>query len=377
MGRATAASAPGYREGMPATVPLFSPLAILGVELRNRIWVSPMCQYSVEEQDGIPVDWHLVNLGQFAVGGAGLVFTEATAVSPEGRITPQDTGIWNDAQRDAWRPIVAFLHAQGAAAGIQLAHAGRKGSAWRPWAAQVGSVPAELGGWRTLAPSTIAYEGYDTPAALETAGIDAVVEDFRAAARRSVDAGFDVIEVHAAHGYLVHEFLSPLSNQRDDDYGGSLANRARLLLRIVTAVREAAPTTPIFVRLSATDWVDGGWSPEDTARVAEWAREAGADFFDISSGGLVANVHYATGPGYQVHLAERVRELSGVDVSAVGVITTAVQANELVASGRIEAVMIGREFLRDPHFPLRAARDLGVELDYWPEQYLRAHWPRS
>ncbi|MGK2853447.1 MAG: NADH:flavin oxidoreductase/NADH oxidase [Microbacteriaceae bacterium] len=372
-----AASTRGYRETVPATFPLFSPLTIRDVELRNRILVSPMCQYSVEEQDGIPVDWHLVNLGQFAVGGAGLVFTEATAVSPEGRITPQDTGIWNDAQRDAWQPIVAFLHARGAAAGIQLAHAGRKASTWRPWAAQVGSVPAELGGWQTLAPSPSAYEGYDSPAALETAGIDAVVEDFRAAARRSVDAGFDVIEVHAAHGYLVHEFLSPLSNQRDDDYGGGLENRARLLLRIVTAVREAAPSTPVFVRLSATDWVDGGWSPEDTAQVAGWAREAGADFFDISSGGLIASVRYATGPGYQVHLAERVRELSGVDVSAVGMITTAAQANELVASGRVNAVMIGREFLRDPHFPLRAAHELGVELDYWPEQYLRARWPHG
>jgi len=353
---------------------LFTPLTVRDLELRNRAWVSPLCQYSVEAEDGVPVAWHLVNLGQFASGGAGLVFTEATAISAEGRISPQDTGIWTDEQREAWRPIVDFIHSQGAAAGIQLAHAGRKASTWRPWAPERGSVPAHAGGWTAVAPSAVAFVGYAEPVALDGGGIDQVVEDFRAAAIRSVDAGFDVLEVHAAHGYLLHQFLSPLSNERTDEYGGSLENRARLLLRVVAAVREVAPTSPVFVRFSASDWVEGGWSPEDTAQVASWAREVGADFFDISSGGLIAGVHYETGPGYQVHLAERVREVGEVAVNAVGMITSGAQADELISSGRVDAVMIGREFIRDPHFALRAAHELGVELDYWPSQYVRARW---
>jgi 2,4-dienoyl-CoA reductase-like NADH-dependent reductase (Old Yellow Enzyme family) len=337
-----------------------------------------MCEYSVEKQDGVPTDWHLVHLGSFARGGAGLVFTEATAVSPEARIAPEDTGIYTDQQRDAWARIVAFIHSQGSAAGIQLAHAGRKASTWRPWAAERGSVPESAGGWTAVAPSAVAFDGYAVPRELDKAGIDRIVSDFAAAARRAVDAGFDVIELHAAHGYLLHQFLSPLSNFRTDEFGGSLENRARLLLRVVEAVRaEVGEDVPLFVRLSATDWAEGGWDREQTATVADWAKDAGADFFDISSGGLVAGTTIPLGPGYQVPLADFVKHASSVEVSAVGLITDARQAEEIVASGKADAVMLARALLRDPHFPLRAAHELGVDLDYWPDQYLRAKWPAA
>jgi len=352
---------------------LFDPLVIRSVEARNRVWVAPMCQYSVEREDGVPVDWHLVNLGGFARGGAGLVFTEATAVSPEGRISPQDTGIWNEEQRDAWAPIAAFIRSQGAVPAIQLAHAGRKGSTFRPWAAQHGTVPPELGGWQPVAPSAIAFEGYAQPRALETVELDGVVEAFVAASLRAIEAGFEVLEIHAAHGYLLHEFLSPLSNQRTDAYGGSLDNRARLLLEIVRAVRAAVgEAVPLFVRFSATDWADDGWDETQTAIVAGWAAEAGADFFDISSGGLVAHQSITAGPGYQVPFTEHIRAAAEVPASAVGLITEARQAADIVDSGRADAVMLARELLRDPNFALRAAGELGVDVDYWPPQYLRA-----
>lgn len=352
---------------------LFDPLVIRSVEIRNRVWAAPMCQYSVEREDGVPVDWHLVNLGGFARGGAGLVLTEATAVSPEGRISPQDTGIWNDEQRDAWARIVAFIRSQGAVPAIQLAHAGRKASTFRPWAAERGTVPPELGGWQPVAPSAIAFEGYAQPRALETAELAGVVEAFVAAALRAIAAGFEVLEIHAAHGYLLHEFLSPLSNRRTDAYGGSLENRARLLLEIVRAVRaEVGEPVPLFVRFSATDWADDGWDETQTAIVAGWAAEAGADFFDISAGGLVAHQRITVGPGYQVPLTEHIRAAAEVQASAVGLITEARQAAEIVDSGRADAVLLARELLRDPNFALRAAGELGVDVDYWPPQYLRA-----
>jgi 2,4-dienoyl-CoA reductase-like NADH-dependent reductase (Old Yellow Enzyme family) len=355
---------------------LFAPMTLRGVTLRNRIWVAPMCQYSADLEDGMPSDWHLVHLGAFAQGGAALVITEATAVSPEGRISPQDLGLWNDAQLVAFSRITAFLHSQGAAAGIQLAHAGRKASSFRPWAAERGTVPAESGGWSTVAPSAVAFPGLDTPAALTAAQLDEVVEHFVAASRRSISAGFDVLEIHAAHGYLLHQFLSPLSNRRDDEYGGSLENRARLLLRIVTGIREAVgDDVPLFVRLSATDWVEGGWNEQETATVSQWALDAGADLFDISSGGNVAGATVPMGPGYQVPLASFVKSDAGVRVSAVGLITTPAQANHIVSSGQADAVMLARELLRDPHFALRAAHELGEPIDYWPSQYLRGAWP--
>jgi 2,4-dienoyl-CoA reductase-like NADH-dependent reductase (Old Yellow Enzyme family) len=353
-------------------IPLFRPHTIRSVTFRNRVWVTPMCQYSVDAFDGVPTDWHLVHLGSFARGGAGLVMTEATGISPEGRITAEDTGIWNEAQRDAWARIVAFVHGQGAVAGIQLQHAGRKASVYREWDTRKGTRPIAEGGWQTVAPSAVPFEGYAAPVALDEAGIQKVVADFAAAARRAVDAGFDLVEIHAAHGYLLHQFLSPLANRRTDDWGGSLENRARLLLDTVTAVRkEVGDDVPVFVRFSATDWMPGGWDADQTATVAGWARDAGADLFDISSGGVVPAMRIPLGPGYQVPLAAHIRHTSGVEVNAVGLITGAEQANDIVASGQADAVMMGREMLRDPHFALRAAHELGAAIDYWPPQYLR------
>lgn len=357
---------------------LFTPLTLRNVTLRNRIWVAPMCEYSVEKQDGVPTTWHLVHLGGFAKGGAGLIITEATAVSQEGRISPQDTGIWNAEQQDAWSPIVEFLHAQGAVAGIQLAHAGRKGSTYRPWAEKHGTVPASEGGWTPVAPSAIPFTGFATPIALDAEGIVKVVNDFVSGARRAIDAGFDVLELHAAHGYLLHQFLSPLSNERADQYGGSLENRARLLLEIVSAVRaEVGADVPLFVRFSASDYAEGGWTKEQTAIVADWARDAGADLFDVSSGGNVSGVRIPLGPGYQVPFADFVKHESNVEVAAVGLITDAAQAEQILASGKADAIMLGRAIMRDPHFALRAAHELGHELDYWPAQYLRAKWPEA
>ncbi|WP_334147125.1 NADH:flavin oxidoreductase/NADH oxidase [Microbacterium sp.] len=351
---------------------LFSPLTIRSLTLRNRLWVSPMCMYSAE--DGVVQEWHHTHLTQFASGGAGLIIAEATAVVPEGRISPRDAGIWTDEQRDAWAPIVEAIHDRGAAAGIQLAHAGRKASTWWPWADAQGSVPADQGGWTTVAPSASAFQGFAEPEALEAAGIDALVTAFADAANRALDAGFDVLELHSAHGYLLHEFLSPLSNRRDDEYGGSLENRARLLLRVIDAVREAAgDTVPLFVRISATDHAEGGFTPEEAARVGEWATEHGADLIDVSSGGLVAHQQISVFPGYQVPLAESVRQGGRIPVSAVGLITAAEQAEQVLAEGAADAIFAGREWLRDPHFALRAAHELGVEVA-WPPQYERAHW---
>ena len=343
--------------------------------MRNRIWVAPLCQYSVDLEDGVPTEWHLVHLGSFARGGAGLVMSEATAVSAEGRISAEDTGIYTDAQRDAWARIVDFIASQGAVPGIQLAHAGRKASVFREWGADKGTRPIAAGGWQSVAPSAIAFDGYDAPLELDARDIRRVVDDFTTAARRSVDAGFRVLEIHAAHGYLLHQFLSPLSNVRLDSYGGSLENRARLLLDIVRSVRaEVGGSVAVLVRFSATDYTEGGWDVSQTATVAGWARAAGADLFDISSGGLVTGVTIPVGPGYQVGFAAEVKATSDVAVTAVGLITTAEQADEIISSGQADAIMMGREMMRDPHFALRAAHQLGVDIDYWPPQYLRARW---
>lgn len=351
---------------------LFSPLSIRSSAFRNRLWVSPMCMYSAV--DGVVQEWHHTHLAQFASGGAGLIVAEATAVVPEGRISPRDAGLWNDEQRDAWAPIVEVIHSRGAAAGIQLAHAGRKASTWWPWADERGSVPETDGGWTTTAPSAIAFEGFAAPVALDAAGIDAVVAGFAAATRRALDAGFDVLEVHGAHGYLLHQFLSPLSNLRDDEYGGSLENRARLLLRVVDAIREVAgDDVPVFVRISATDHAEGGFTPEEAATVSTWATEHGADLIDVSSGGLVAHQQISVFPGYQVPLAESVRQGGRIPVSAVGLITAAEQAEQVLADGAADAIFAGREWLRDPHFALRAAHELGADIT-WPPQYERAHW---
>ncbi|WP_315069092.1 NADH:flavin oxidoreductase/NADH oxidase [uncultured Microbacterium sp.] len=349
---------------------LFSPLRIRSVDFRNRLWVSPMCMYSAV--DGVAQEWHHTHLVQFASGGAGLIIAEATAVAPEGRISPRDLGLWDDEQRDALAPIVQAIHDRGAHAGIQLAHAGRKASTWWPWAPERGSVPAADGGWTTSAPSAIAFDGFDEPVALDLAGIDRVVDAFASAARRATDAGFDVLEVHGAHGYLLHQFLSPLSNLRGDEYGGSLENRARLLLRVVDAVREAVGAdVPLFVRISATDHADGGFTPEEAAIVGDWAAQRGADLIDVSSGGLVAHQRISVFPGYQVPLAETVRQGGRIPVSAVGLITAAAQAEQVLSEGAADAIFAGREWLRDPHFALRAAHELDAEI-VWPPQYERA-----
>jgi 2,4-dienoyl-CoA reductase-like NADH-dependent reductase (Old Yellow Enzyme family) len=355
---------------------IFDPLDIRDVHVRNRLWVPALCQYSVLARDGVPTDWHLVHLGSFAQGGAGLILAEATGVTPEGRISPHDTGIWNDEQVAAWRRVTDFAHTQGAVIGLQLAHAGRKASVWPEWGSPAhGTMTPDEGGWQTVSASAVAFEGYAPPRALALDELPDVVAAFAAGARRALEAGFDLVELHAAHGYLLHQFLSPLSNHREDAYGGPLENRARLLLDIVRAVRtEVGDAVPVFVRFSASDYSEGGWDAEQTATVAGWARDAGADFFDISSGGLMAGVRIPLGPGYQVPFAEFVRATAEVPVNAVGLITEAAQAQQIVSSGQADAVMLGRESMRDPHFPLRAAHELGIELDYWPQQYLRARW---
>jgi len=349
---------------------LFDEWTIGDVVLRNRIGVSPMCQYS--SIDGVPNEWHVVHLGSRAVGGAGLVIAEATAVSPEGRITPADTGLWNDAQRNAWARIAAFASAHGAAPGIQLAHAGRKASCAVPWRGGR-QLSLDEGGWTTVAPSAIAFHDGDVaPHALDAAGIARVVADFRAAAVRAREAGFRVVEIHAAHGYLLHEFLSPLSNRRDDGYGGSLANRARILREVVAAVREVWPQPrPLFVRVSATDWVDGGWDIDECVELARWLGDDGVDLVDCSSGGLVAHARIPSTPGYQVGFAARIRREARIATAAVGLITTPRQAQDIVAADEADLVLLAREHLRDPYFACRAAAELGATI-VAPEQYQRA-----
>jgi 2,4-dienoyl-CoA reductase-like NADH-dependent reductase (Old Yellow Enzyme family) len=350
---------------------LFDSLVIRDIKFANRVFVSPMCQYS--STDGRANDWHFVHLGSRAVGGAGLVLTEATAVLPEGRISPQDLGIWSDDHIEPLARIVRFIQEQGSVAGMQLAHAGRKANTYRPWDGQ-GRVPETEGGWdKVLAPSAVAFaDHYPLPQAASKQEIQRIVEAFGDAARRACEAGFRVVEIHAAHGYLIHEFLSPLSNQRTDAYGGSFENRTRILREIVAAVRRAWPErAPVFVRISATEWVDGGWDVQQSIELARQVKELGVDLIDCSSGGNVAQAKIPVGPGYQTAFAERIRRESGVMTGALGMITSAVQAEHILATGQADAVVIAREMLRDPYWPLRAARELGQAIS-WPVQYLRA-----
>ena len=358
----------------PEPVHLFSPFEIRGVRLPNRVVVSPMCQYSSE--DGFASDWHLVHLGSRAVGGAGLLFVEATAVSPEGRITPGDMGLWKDAHIPNLKRIVDFAHSQGAYMGIQLAHAGRKASMHKPWEAEAQATPEE-GGWlNVVGPSAIRFnDTYPLPVELDEAGIEKVVADFALAAVRARVAGFDVIELHSAHGYLIHEFLSPLSNRRADSYGGSLENRARLLLEVVQAVRRQW-AGPLFVRISATDWAEGGWDIDESVELSRMMKAAAVDLIDASSGGLVPYAKIPAGPGFQVPFAARIRSEAGIPTAAVGMITDAVQADQLVRNGDADLVLLAREMLRDPSWALHSAAKLSKQAS-WPVQYLRAAPPGS
>ena len=352
------------------TAPLFSPFQIRSVVFPNRIGVSPMCEYSSE--DGFANDWHLVHLGARAQGGAGLVMLEASAVTPEGRISIGDLGIWKDEHIDKLAQIVRFIHSQGSRAGIQLAHAGRKASMTVPFGGERLLTPEE-GRWQTVAPSAIAFsESYSVPKALDQAEIAGVVSAFADAAKRADTAGFDFVEIHGAHGYLLHEFLSPLSNQRTDQYGGSFENRARLPLEITDAVRTAWPEhLPLFVRISATDWADGGWTPDESVELGRRLREHGVDLVDVSSGGLVPHAKIPAGPGFQVPFAERVRKEAGIPTAAVGLITEPQQANDIIANGQADIVLLAREMLRDPYWAVHAAETLR-DAATWPVQYLRA-----
>jgi 2,4-dienoyl-CoA reductase-like NADH-dependent reductase (Old Yellow Enzyme family) len=350
---------------------LFDPLTIRGMTFANRVFVSPMCQYS--SQDGYANDWHFVHLGSRAVGGAALVMTEATAVLPEGRISPQDLGIWDDGHIEMLGRIVSFIHEQGSIAGMQLAHAGRKASTRRPWEAP-GAIPEAEGGWKkVVGPSALPFaDTYPMPQALTPDGIQEVVAGFASAARRACQAGFRVIEIHAAHGYLIHEFLSPLSNRREDKYAGSFENRTRLCREVVAAVRSAVPKElPLFLRISATDWVDGGWDIDESVQLAGELKPMGVDLIDCSSGGNVPHAKIPVGPGYQTAFAERIRHQTGIMTGAVGMIMSPVQAEHIIQTGQADAVIMAREFLRDPYWPLRAARELEQSIA-WPVQYLRA-----
>jgi len=373
----TESTRPGPASPQPASplVPrpsLFSPFAVRGVALRNRIVVSPMCEYS--STDGFANDWHLVHLGARAVGGAGLVMTEATAVTADGRISPEDLGIWSEAHVPMVARIVRFVETQGAVAGIQLAHAGRKASTYRPWAGRSGAIAVADGGWRPVwAPSAVPFApDYAEPIALTTEGIGSIVTAFAAAARRALAAGFRVVEIHAAHGYLLQEFLSPLSNQRTDSYGGSFDNRTRFIREVVSGVRDVWPTDrALFVRVSATDWVDGGWTLDDSIALARQLAPLGVDLVDCSSGGNTLTIHAPIGAGYQVPLAAAVRREAGVATGAVGLITDPAQADMIIRQNAADLVFLARELLRDPYWPLHAARALGVDIP-WPVQYQRA-----
>ncbi len=349
---------------------LFAALRLRELELKNRIGVSPMCEYSAK--DGHPTSWHLVHLGSRAVGGAALVMTEATAVQASGRISPADTGMYLDSHVESWRPIVDFVREQGAVPGMQLAHAGRKASTAAPWQGGLKVAPGE-GGWEPVAPSAVAFDTtYAQPRALTIAEIDQIVEDFRAAARRALAAGFQVVEVHAAHGYLAHEFLSPLSNLRTDEYGGSLENRMRFPLRVAKAVRETWPEEwPVFVRISATDWKEGGWDLPQSIELCKRLKALGIDLIDVSSGGLLPGVKIPLGPGYQVKFAEAIRRGAGIATGAVGLLTDPAQAETVLATEQADMVFLARELLRDPYWPRRAAQELGVKIKA-PVQYERA-----
>ena len=354
---------------------IFDPLPIRGITLRNRIVVSPMCEYSSE--DGFANDWHLVHLGSRAVGGAGLVFTEAAAVTPEGRISPEDLGIWSNAHIEFLSRITRFLKSQGAVPAMQLAHAGRKGSTYKPGRGN-GAIPVNKGGWVPISPSAIAFaDNYPTPRAMSSEEIHGVIEAFTQAAQRALDAGFLVLEIHAAHGYLLHEFLSPLSNHRTDEYGGSFENRTRLVREIVAATRAVMPDRlPLFIRVSATDWKEGGWDVDQSVELAKHLAPMGVDLVDCSSAGLAQDQKIILGPGYQVPFSERIRRDAGVMTGAVGLIETKEQVAEILVNGKADLVFMAREFLRDPYWPLHAAFELKSKTS-WPLQYLRAAPPES
>lgn len=351
-------------------VNLFCPLKLREIELKNRIAVSPMCQYS--SKDGFANEWHLVHLGSRAVGGASLILTEATAVSPEGRITIDDLGIWKDEHIGYLKIITDFILKQNSVPGIQLAHAGRKSNRTSQWKGDRALAPSE-GGWDTVAPSAIPFSDDSAfPSELTTEGIRKVINDFKSAAIRALKAGFRVVEIHAAHGYLVHEFMSPLTNKRTDDYGGSFDNRIRLLLDIVAAIRSVWPDGyPLMARISSIDWRDDGWKIEDSIKLATILKEKRVDLLDCSSGGAVHGLAIPSGPGYQVKFSEQIREKAGILTGTVGIITTPEQANEIISSEKADLVLMAREFLRDPYFPLKAAMELGEDAQ-WPVQYERA-----
>jgi len=346
---------------------LFSPFRLRDCECRNRIFVSPMCQYSAD--DGVANHWHLVHYGSRATGGAGLIIIEATAVMPEGRISPADLGLWNDHHVDALKPITEFIKSQGCVPAIQLAHAGRKSCTDSPWLGGKPISPTE-GGWQPLAPSTLPFtEVHTEPRSMSMQDIDNVVTAFSTAAQRAREAGFDVIEIHMAHGYLLHEFLSPISNQREDEYGGSFDNRIRLPLRVVQAVREVwSEHLPVFVRISATDWIEDGWDLEQSVKLATMLKDNGVDLIDCSSGGLVADAPIPAGPGYQTPFARTIRREANIATGAVGIITEAAQAEQIIATGLADVVIMGRQFLRDPYWPLHAAQQLHIDIP-WPNQY--------
>jgi 2,4-dienoyl-CoA reductase-like NADH-dependent reductase (Old Yellow Enzyme family) len=350
---------------------LFDPLTLRDVTLRNRIAVSPMCQYSAEE--GRANDWHLVHLGSRAVGGAGLVVFEATAVEPRGRISPGDLGLWDDGQIEPLARIVRFVEAQGAVPCLQIAHAGRKASTHAPWEEGGAPIPESRGGWRVVGPSAVPFApGHPVPEALDPAGIAAVLRAFAEATRRAVAAGFRALEVHAAHGYLIHQFLSPLANRREDAYGGSFERRTRLAREVVSAVREAWPERlPLLVRISATDWADGGWTVEESVQLARAFRDLGVDLIDTSSGGMAATARVPVGAGYQTAFAERIRREAGIATGAVGMITSPEQADHVLRTGQADVVLLARELLRDPYWPLHAAARVHGAIE-WPRQYLRA-----
>ncbi|GAB3563681.1 NADH:flavin oxidoreductase/NADH oxidase [Spelaeicoccus albus] len=351
---------------------LFEPYRLRGITFPNRIWLAPMCQYS--SIDGLPNDWHLVHLGARVTGGFGLVLTEAAAVVPEGRISPQDAGIWNDEQADAWKRITDFAHEHGTPIGIQLAHAGRKASTYRPWDARTGSVPISDGGWQTLAPSSVPFDGFKEPAAMSPAEIADTIQAFVDAAQRADAAGFDVVELHAAHGYLLHQFLSPLSNERNDEYGGDFEGRIRLVVETASAVRAAWPDhKPLLVRISGTDWHEGGWTIEESTELGRRLKTVGVDLVDVSSGGNV-KASIPVGPGYQVPLSAAVHD--AIPTGAVGLITEPRQAEKVLDNGEADVVLLARAALREPAWPLRAAHDLGIaSADAgWPRQYERGAW---
>lgn len=348
---------------------LFSPLTLRGITFANRVWVSPMCQYSAV--DGVATNWHDVHIGAFASGGTGLIMMEATGVSPEGRISTQCLGLWNDKQAERLKPIVEFAHQMDTKIGIQLAHAGRKGSCLPPWSDHP-MARVDEGGWECVAPSAISFGGkYPTPRALTENEISELVKAFGAAAKRAVITGFDLVEIHAAHGYLIHQFLSPLSNTREDEYGGSFENRIRFLLEIIDEVRSAIPDSmPLFLRISASDWLEGGWTIDDSVALAKIVKIRGVDLIDVSSGGTSSGAPVPVGPGYQVPFADQIRNQADIPTAAVGLITEPEQAEEIVSSGKADAVMMAREFLRNPRWPLFAAQKLGCEIN-WPVQLLR------